>query len=149
MYHGNDNFITKKSLIPFKKVVGNVDIACIPFAYINYYPYLLDSLSQKKKRSEAKRLENLFMDYGIQQSKILKPNVIIPFGSNLFHIDNPNSEMNKGVATPSDFVNYAKYKHKSSNKNYKTMLSGSYCLKKGDKITITYENILQKEFNNK
>ena len=48
------------------------------------------------------------MNYGIQQAKILKPKVIIPFGSNLFHLDDPKSAMNKGVATPIDFVNYAK-----------------------------------------
>jgi len=147
VYHGNDNFITNKSLIPFKKKVGNVDVACIPFAYINYYPYLLNGISKKKSNSESTRIENLFMDYGIQQSKILKPNVIIPFGSNLFHLDNPKCEMNKGVATPSDFVNYAKKKDKSFYKNYKTMLSGSFLLKKDNKIKLFYENISQKKFN--
>ena len=84
----NDNFITKKSLKPFKKKVGKVDVGCIPFAYINYYPYLLNGISKKVNKSEGKRIENLFMDYGIQQSKILKPHIVIPFGSNLFHIDN-------------------------------------------------------------
>ena len=148
IYHGNDNFITKKSLNPLKKAVGNIDIACIPFAYINYYPYLMNGISKNKSRSEAKRIENLFMNYGIEQSKILKPKVIIPFGSNLFHIDNPESAMNKGVATPVDFVNYAKKNNKSLSKNYKTMLSGSFCLKVDDKIKIFYENISKKKFNN-
>ena len=127
VYHGNDNFITKKSLKPFKKKVGNVDIGCIPFAYINYYPYLLNGISKKVSKSEGNRIENLFMDYGIKQSKILEPKIVIPFGSNLFHIDNPKSEMNKAVATPVDFVNYAQKKHPNFSKNYKTMLSGSYC----------------------
>ena len=48
------------------------------------------------------------MNYGINQAKILKPKIIIPFGSNLFHLDNPKCAMNRGVATPIDFVNYAK-----------------------------------------
>jgi len=148
VYHGNDNFITNKTLIPFKKNVGSIDVACIPFAYINYYPYLLNGISKKINKSEATRIENLFMDYGIQQSRILKPKIIIPFGSNLFHLDNPKCEMNKGVATPSDFVNYAKKKDKSFCKNYKTMLSGSFLLKKDNKIELSYEEISQKEFNN-
>ena len=148
VYHGNDNFITKKSLKPFKKKVGKVDIGCIPFAYINYYPYLLNGISKKFSRSEGKRIENLFMDYGIDQSRILNPKIVIPFGSNLFHIDNPKSEMNKAVATPVDFVNYAKKKHKKSAHNYKTMLSGSFCLKINNKLELNYENISKNTFDN-
>ena len=147
VYHGNDNFITDKTLVPFKKKVGKIDVACIPFAFIHFYPYLLKSLSNKENKQEAKRLENLFMNYGIQQAKILKPNVIIPFGSNLFHLDNPKCSMNRGVATPVDFVNFAKKFHKSFKKNYKTMLSGSYCLKKNAKINCYYEKISASKFN--
>lgn len=147
VYHGNDNFITEKSLKPFKKKVGKVDIGCIPFAYINYYPYLLNGISKKVSKSEGNRIENLFMDYGIKQSKILEPKIVIPFGSNLFHIDNPKSEMNKAVATPVDFVNYAKKKHKKLANNYKTMLSGSFCLKTNNKLKLNYENINKIRFN--
>ena len=147
VYHGNDNFITKKSLIPFKKSVGNIDVGCIPFAFIHYYPYLLDRVSNKYLKNEGSRLEKQFMNYGIMQSKILKPKVIIPFGSNLFHSDNPNSLINRAVATPSDFVQYAKKKHSSMSKNYKSILSNSYCLKKNGKIYSYYENISVKKFN--
>tara|TARA_B110000444_G_C18807082_1_gene580574 strand:+ start:482 stop:1801 length:1320 start_codon:yes stop_codon:yes gene_type:complete len=147
VYHGNDNFITEKTLVPFKKKVGKVDIACIPFAYINYYPYLLNGISKKQCKSEATRIESLFMDYGIKQSKILKPKIIIPFGSNLFHLDDPTCEMNRGVATPVDFVNYAKIKHNSRANTYKTMLSGSFCLKNDNKILLSYENISRKKFD--
>jgi len=149
VYHGNDNFITEKSLIPLKKKVGKIDIACIPFAYINYYPYLLNSLSRKVMLQEGRRLENLFMNYGIKQSKILKPSVVIPFGSNLFHIDDPKSDMNKAVATPVDFVNYAQSKNKRAKNIYKTILSGDYCLKINNKIKCKYQNIRKKEFNDK
>ena len=148
VYHGNDNFITKKSLIPFKKTVGNIDVGCIPFAFIHYYPYLLEGISKKQMTQEGNRLENQFMDYGIMQTKILKPKIVIPFGSNLFHSDNPNSNMNKAVATPVDFVNYAQKKHKKCSKNYKTMLSGSFCLKINNKIVPYYENISANKFNN-
>lgn len=148
VYHGNDNFITDKTLVPFKKKVGKVDVACIPFAFIHFYPYLLKTLSNKKNKDEAKRLENLFMNYGIQQAKILKPEVIIPFGSNLFHLDNPKCAMNKGVATPVDFVNYAKKFHKSSKNSYKTMLSGTYCLKDSDKVNCYFDKISIRKFNN-
>ena len=55
--------------------------------------------------------------------------------------------MNKGVATPVDFVNYAKIKHKHQSDKYKTMLSGSFCLKKNDKISLYYEKISQKRFD--
>ena len=147
VYHGNDNFITNKSLVPFKKKIGKVDVACIPFAFIHFYPYLLKSLNNIDNKKEAKRLENLFMNYGVQQAKILKPEVIIPFGSNLFHLDNPKCSMNKGVATPVDFVNHAKKFHKSFKRNYKTMLSGSYCLKSNGKINCYFEDISSSKFN--
>ena len=147
VYHGNDNFITKKNLIPLKKKVGNVDVACIPFAFIHYYPYLLDNIPKKQISIEGKRLENQFMDFGIMQSKILKPKIIIPFGSNLFHSDNPDSRMNKAVATPVDFVNYAQKKHQNCSNNYKTMLSGSYCFKINGKILPYYESVTAKKFN--
>ena len=55
--------------------------------------------------------------------------------------------MNKAVATPVDFVNYAKKKHKRIKNNYKTMLSGSFCLKNKDTIRCYYENITSKKFN--
>jgi len=147
VYHGNDNFITEKTLIPFKKKVGKVDVACIPFAFIHFYPYLLKSLEKMANKKEAKRLENQFMNYGIKQAKILKPDLIIPFGSNLFHLDNPKCSMNKGVATPVDFVNYAKKFHKSLRNNYKTMLSSSYCLKKNNNLLCHFEKISSKKFN--
>ena len=147
IYHGNDNFITQKTLIPFKKKVGKIDIACIPFAFIHYYPYLLNSIKKKDNKVEGSRLENLFMNYGIKQAKILNPKVIIPFGSNLFHLDDPNSSMNKAVATPVDFVNYAKKYHKNLKNNYKTMLSGSFALKNNDKISCYYEKISSQKFN--
>ena len=148
VYHGNDNFITEKNLIPFKKKVGDIDVACVPFAYINYYPYLLNGISKKLSSFEATRVESLFMDYGIKQTKILKPKIVIPFGSNLFHLDDPNCYMNKGVATPVDFVHYAKINHTAKSNTYKTMLSGSFCLKKNNKIFLYYENISRKKFNN-
>ena len=147
VYHGNDNFITEKTLVPFKKEVGKVDVACIPFAFIHFYPYLLKSLEKKANRKEAKRLESQFMDYGIKQAKILKPDLIIPFGSNLFHLDNPKCPMNKGVSTPVDFVNYAKKFHHSLRNNYKTMLSGAYCLKEDKNLSCHFEKISSKKFN--
>ena len=147
VYHGNDNFITQKTLTPFSKKVGKIDVGCIPFAFIHYYPYLLNSLKKKENKLEGTRLENQFMNYGIQQSKILNPKIIIPFGSNLFHLDDPKSQMNKAVATPVDFVNYAKKKHKRIKNNYKTMLSSSFCLKNKDSIRCYYENITSKKFN--
>ena len=147
VYHGNDNFITEKTLIPLKKKVGNIDVACIPFAFIHFYPYLLKSLNNNENKREAKRLESLFMNYGIKQAKILKPKIIIPFGSNLFHLDNPRCAMNKGVATPVDFVNYAKKFHKTFKNNYKTMLSGSFCVKNNKKLDCYFENISRSRFN--
>lgn len=149
VYHGNDNFITEKTLVPFKKKIGKVDVACIPFAFIHYYPYLLNSLNISENKKEATRLENQFMDYGIKQAKILKPDVIIPFGSNLFHLDDPKCPMNKGVATPIDFVNYAKKFHSTFKNNYKTMLSGSYCLKNTKSIDCFFEKVSASYFNKK
>ena len=66
---------------------------------------------------------------------------------NLFHLDNPKSTMNKAVATPVDFVNFASKYHKNLKNNYKTMLSGSFSLKENKKISSYYEKISTKVFN--
>ena len=44
--------------IPFKKIVGHVDVGCIPFAFIHYYPYLLSDVSKSiiKKSISAREI---------------------------------------------------------------------------------------------
>ena len=46
--------LLQKTLAPFKKKVGDIDVACIPFAFIHFYPYLLKSLSNKDNKKKLK-----------------------------------------------------------------------------------------------
>src|ERR1700733_3351623 len=44
VYHGNDNYVSADTLMRLKRAVGQVDVACVPFAYIHWYPFLLDGV---------------------------------------------------------------------------------------------------------
>ena len=43
---------------------------------------------------------------------------VVFFTQSLHHLDDPKSPMNKAVATPIDFVNYAKKHHKNLKHNF-------------------------------
>src|SRR5437773_6065596 len=44
VYHGNDNYIEPEELRSVRKAAGRVNVACVPFAYINWYPFLLEGV---------------------------------------------------------------------------------------------------------
>ena len=44
VYHGNDNYVSAPTLQRLKDAVGRVDVACVPFAYIHWYPFLLEGV---------------------------------------------------------------------------------------------------------
>lgn len=124
VYHGNDNYVSADTLMRLKRAVGQVDVACVPFAYIHWYPYLLDGVEASWREREAQRLMDQYLDKGIEQAEILDAAVVIPFGSNLVYYDDACSVMNRAVLSPLDFVAYAKAKPAKHPERYLPMFAG-------------------------
>jgi L-ascorbate metabolism protein UlaG (beta-lactamase superfamily) len=109
-YHGNDCFVSNEKLKIVKAKYPVINVACIPFAYVHWYPFLLEEVAEEWKQQEADRLITEYLNYGLQQIEFLRPQIAIPFGANMFYCDDINSQHNKAVLSPFDFKEYAKQK---------------------------------------
>jgi L-ascorbate metabolism protein UlaG (beta-lactamase superfamily) len=106
-YHGNDCFLSGEKLRIVKQHYPTIDVACIPFAYVHWYPFLLDDVDDIWREEEAERLINKYLEIGFSQILDLRPAVAIPFGANMFYFDDIDSDHNKAVVSPLDFKDYA------------------------------------------
>lgn len=145
VYHGNDNYLQPASMAKFARVGPQIDVACIPYAYIHWYPFLMEYPEgrQHEKETEAERLVNMYMDDCVNVIGILKPKVVIPFGANLLIDDgNMHSEINLAVRTPVEFTDYARAKLPSDQRDVvQPMLAGDYCGLDGEALRITIEHV--------
>jgi L-ascorbate metabolism protein UlaG (beta-lactamase superfamily) len=131
IYHGNDNYLQPKSLRKFTGVGRKIHVACIPYAYIHWYPFLMEyGLDQDEfKKLEGKRLVDMYMDDCIASVGILQPEVMIPFGANLLLDDKDvYSTINMAVNTPIEFCEYVACKAPDLAEIVKPMLAGDYCI---------------------
>jgi L-ascorbate metabolism protein UlaG (beta-lactamase superfamily) len=108
VYHGNDNYLDNDLLKDIDDEFYKIDVACIPYAYINWYPQLLENLTLSEKSSESERLCNHYFEYAINQADVLNANQVIPFGANLIYKDSAKSPLNLECKTPLDFEAYVK-----------------------------------------
>ncbi len=129
-YHGNDNYVSAATLQRLKDAVGRVDVACVPFAYIHWYPFLLEGVDAGWRDAEAQRLMDQYLDKGIEQAEILDADVVVPFGANLVYWDDANSVMNRAVLSPLDFVAYAQAKPARHPDRYRPMFAGDTVIKR-------------------
>ncbi len=106
VYHGNDNYIDNLHLTVDKKIFPEISLACIPYAYINWYPQLLENLSEKEKNAESERLVHHSFEYAISQALHLSAKLVLPFGANLFLIDSTRARLNDECKSPYEFVRY-------------------------------------------
>jgi L-ascorbate metabolism protein UlaG (beta-lactamase superfamily) len=109
VYHGNDNYCSAKVIEQFHEVVHEIDVACLPYAYIHWYPFLLvEELQTIDRIRETTELIEFYMEHCIASAGILRAKVVIPFGANLV-LDNGDatSKMNLAVKTPLEFLEYA------------------------------------------
>ena len=140
VYHGNDNYLQPDSLMKFTRVVPRIDVACIPYAYIHWYPFLLEygEGQAADKLSEGDRLVKIYMDDCLNSIRILKPKLMIPFGANLLLDDgDAYSDINLAVKTPIEFVEYAAQMAPDLAESVKPMLAGDYCGLLGKELLIT------------
>jgi L-ascorbate metabolism protein UlaG (beta-lactamase superfamily) len=140
IYHGNDNYLKPASMEKFTKVRPKIDVACIPYAYIHWYPFLMEYETQQavEKVREAERLVNLYMNDCVAATRILNPQLVIPFGANLLLDDGDGySVMNLSVKTPIEFCEYVACVNPDISNVIKPMLSGDYCLIQEGALDIT------------
>ena len=102
-YHGNDNFVSLKDVDETMSEIVRIDVACVPYAYLNWYPECMEDYTVEQKKSETERLVKKMADFGIQLIRTLNPKIAIPAGANLYYCDDVNSPMNKMGISPWEF----------------------------------------------
>ena len=106
VYHGNDCYLSPAKLRIVSEAIKKIDVACIPFAYIHWYPFLIENMSEDEKDAEAKRLVDKYMNLGVDQIRELDPTLAIPFGANMFYNDGIDTNHNACILGPHDFKKY-------------------------------------------
>jgi L-ascorbate metabolism protein UlaG (beta-lactamase superfamily) len=140
IYHGNDNYLQPESLKKFTQVGPRIDVACIPYAYIHWYPFLLEYGDDQaaNKQAEGDRLVKHYMDDCLNSIRMLQPKLMIPFGANLLLDDgDAYSDINLAVKTPIDFFEYTVQTASDVAAIVKPMLAGDYCGPVGEKFSIS------------
>jgi L-ascorbate metabolism protein UlaG (beta-lactamase superfamily) len=135
VYHGNDNYTDNSRLAKISKHFSVVDIACVPYAYINWYPQLLENLNKSEKKAESERLVKMYYEYAIDQANTLNATRVIPFGANLTYNDSARSPLNLECKTPLDFEEYvAETRGSLEAKRFKALFEGDVILKEGSEL---------------
>jgi L-ascorbate metabolism protein UlaG (beta-lactamase superfamily) len=118
VYHGNDNYCSLETIKQFHEIVPEIDVACLPYAYIHWYPFLLvEELQTSERKKETIELIQKYMEHCILSARELRAKLVIPFGANLV-LDNgdANSTMNLAVKTPLEFFDYVCNNHSDLSK---------------------------------
>ncbi len=146
VYHGNDNYLATDILQSRDPEFSNIDVACLPYAYINWYPQLLDNLSIEEKNNESERLCNFYYEYAIEQAKQLNAKQVIPFGANLVYKDSARSALNMECKTPLDFESYLRKTRGSDQAlKFKALFGGDAILKDQDSLVIKSEDLFNEQ----
>jgi L-ascorbate metabolism protein UlaG (beta-lactamase superfamily) len=137
VYHGNDNYLDTDILQSRDAEFSSIDVACLPYAYINWYPQLLDNLSNEEKNNESERLCNFYFEYAINQANQLNASQVIPFGANLIYMDSARSALNMECKTPLDFEAYVRRSRGSDQAlRFKALFGGDVIVKHQGEILI-------------
>jgi len=121
VYIGSDNFLTRDLIEKIKPDIPWLDVACVPTAFIHWYPHRLQNISEEERVNETARLNSQSIDQALMFCNHLKPRAVIPFGSSLFYYGGANNIINRSLTTPFDFqYSTAKY-----------MFAGDYILSDG------------------
>jgi L-ascorbate metabolism protein UlaG (beta-lactamase superfamily) len=146
VYHGNDCFVSNEKLKVIRDNHPIINVACIPFAYVHWYPFLLEGVDETWKTAEADRLINRYLNFGLQQIEYFQPEVAIPFGANMFYCDDVSSEHNKAVVSPFDFKNHAVNSAFSLERRIFTLFSGDMIFSNDDRQERRLE-VIQEEYS--
>lgn len=102
VYHGNDNFLELDQIKRVKKAVQRVDVAMIPYAFIHWYPHLVDTLGSHVRSSELKRLNWQHINMATTFAYEINPRLTIPFGASLYYAEDEDHPLNRGLTNPYD-----------------------------------------------
>ena len=128
VYQGNDNFLTAATLVRAREVMGAVDHAFVPYAYIWWYPFCLGSIDDATREREGQRLIHKYLDIGLLHTEILGAQVAVPNGGNLVYYDRVDSVVNTAVYSPLDFKAYADRVRPDLTDRVLPMFAGDYLL---------------------
>jgi L-ascorbate metabolism protein UlaG (beta-lactamase superfamily) len=141
IYHGNDNYIDNNIFKNIDLEFENVDVACIPYAYINWYPQLLENLTDIEKKNESERLCAHYFEYAIKQANILNAKHVIPFGANLIYKDSAISPLNLECKTPLEFEEYVHTtRGREESSRFQALFSGDSIIKINKKLETNKAN---------
>lgn len=143
VYVGSDNFLTRELIDKIKPDISWLDVACVPTAFIHWYPHRLQNITDEERTRETARLNQQSIDQALMFCNHLKPRAVIPFGSSLFYYGGASNIINKSLTTPFDFqYETAKY-----------MFAGDFILSNGrvkyNTLTKYYQNMLKESLGDK
>jgi hypothetical protein len=104
IFFGNDCFLDKNVLDRVAKDIGpgRTDIALVYYAFIHFYPMLLENLTMQEKEIEIERLNKQSIAQADMLVNYLRPTVTVPIGNSLYYAADKNHELNRYLAKPSD-----------------------------------------------
>jgi L-ascorbate metabolism protein UlaG (beta-lactamase superfamily) len=99
-YHGNDCFLTSEVLRRIKEDVPRVDVALIPYAYISWWPFLQEGISEEFKLKEIERMNRKHVDMANEFVEVMKPKYVIPSGASIYYNDGRDHILNRHMVSP-------------------------------------------------
>lgn len=106
VYVGSDNFLSKELLVKIAQDIPKVDVAMVPYAFIHWYPHLLNNITDEERETETKRLNKQSLDQAREFIDTFRPETVVPFGSNLFYAAGMDHILNRSLAKPEDLTEY-------------------------------------------
>ena len=145
VYHGNDHWADIIEVHQSLKE-RDLDVACVPFAFVYWYPFEFTNLTREERDAEATRLIDQHLDYAADFVKKIEPRLMIPFGSNLVHFTGAYSECNLAVKTPIEFLHYALDKIPQLSHVVEPLHADDYITCQNKKLYVTKEKRSIKEY---
>ena len=87
------------------------------------------SMPEADRKKEIKRLSELNMEIGAMMARVLDASVVIPSAGNLVFYESLESPINKEIALPFDFVDFAREKYPALSSKTYPLLAGDFVLK--------------------
>lgn len=101
VYVGSDNFLSPELIAKVLPDVPRVDIAMVPYAFIHWWPFLME-MNETEKRKQILRMNKQSLDQAQEFVAAFKPKHVVPFGASLFHAQ--NESLNHDLSKPEDFI---------------------------------------------
>lgn len=100
VYVGSDNFLADYRNMWLKDQNIQVDIAMVPYAFIHWYPRLMN-MPKNLIESEVRRLNEQSIFQAQYTINAMKPEYVIPFGNNLLYSEGGHP-LNRDIAQPAN-----------------------------------------------